>query len=53
MPNGNLIDENHLFKNPNYAEFLEEFAKEGSRLFYEGVVASEIEKSQKIMMGLF
>ncbi|XPV68276.1 MAG: gamma-glutamyltransferase [Halarcobacter sp.] len=52
MPNGNLIDENHLFKNPNYAEFLEEFAKEGSRLFYEGVVASEIEKISKDHDGL-
>lgn len=52
MPNGNLIDETHLFKNPHYADFLENFAKEGSRLFYEGEVANEIEKISKEHDGL-
>jgi gamma-glutamyltranspeptidase/glutathione hydrolase len=52
MPNGNLIDETHLFKNPHYADFLENFAKEGSRLFYEGEVAKEIEKISKDFDGL-
>jgi len=52
MPNGNLIDETHLFKNPNYADFLENFAKEGSRLFYEGEVAKEIEDISKQHDGL-
>jgi len=47
-----LIDETHLFKNPNYADFLEEFAKEGSKLFYEGHVADEIEKISKEHDGL-
>lgn len=48
----NLIDETHLFKNPQYADFLEAFAKEGARLFYEGEVASEIEKISKENDGL-
>ncbi len=48
----NLIDETHLFKNPQYADFLEAFAKEGARLFYEGGVASEIEKISKENDGL-
>jgi gamma-glutamyltranspeptidase/glutathione hydrolase len=47
-----LIDETHLFKNPNYADFLEEFAKEGSSVFYEGHVASEIEEITKKFDGL-
>jgi len=48
----NLIDETHLFKNPQYADFLEAFAKEGARLFYEGEVAREIEKISKENDGL-
>lgn len=48
----NLIDETHLFKNPEYAMFLETFAKEGARFFYEGEVASEIEKISKENDGL-
>jgi gamma-glutamyltranspeptidase/glutathione hydrolase len=56
MPNSDdpnkLINEDVLFKNPNYADFLEEFAHEGSRLFYEGHVASEIEKISKEHDGL-
>jgi len=42
--NGKLIDENHLFKNIEYANFLLEFAKQGSKLFYEGEIAHSIEK---------
>ncbi|MGP2656715.1 gamma-glutamyltransferase [Malaciobacter sp. WC5094] len=48
----NLIDETHLFKNPAYADFLEAFAKEGSKVFYEGVVSDEIEKIMKENDGL-
>ena len=40
--NGVLIDETHLFKNPDYANFLERFAREGDALFYEGDVAQSI-----------
>lgn len=47
-----LINEKHLFKNPKYADFLEEFAKEGSRFFYEGEVSKEIEKLSKDNNGL-
>ena len=43
----NLIDHTHLYKNSEYADFLENFATEGDRLFYEGEVASNIEKIAK------
>lgn len=49
---GKLIDKTHLFKNPAYADFLEAFAKEGSKVFYEGVVADEIEQIMKENDGL-
>ncbi len=49
---GKIIDETHLFKNPDYADFLENFAKEGSRLFYEGEVATKIEQISKENDGL-
>ena len=49
---GKLVDETHLFKNPDYADFLENFAKEGSRLFYDGVVAQTIENISKENDGL-
>ncbi len=39
-----LIDHNHLFKNPDYANFLEEFAKNGDKIFYNGEIAKSIEK---------
>lgn len=52
MEDDKLIDETHLFKNPAYADFLEAFAKEGSRVFYEGCVADEIEKIMKDNDGL-
>ena len=49
---GKLVDETHLFKNPDYADFLENFAKEGSRLFYDGVVSQTIENISKDNDGL-
>lgn len=52
MDDGNLIDETHLFKNPAYADFLEAFAREGSKVFYEGYIADEIEKITKENDGL-
>ena len=48
----NLIDDKNLYKNPNYASFLEEFAKQGAKLFYEGEVADDIEKISKEYGGL-
>jgi len=41
---GKLIDEKSLFINPQYGEFLKEFAKKGEKFFYEGEVADAIEK---------
>lgn len=38
-----LIDHNHLFKNPDYAQFLKEFAKKGEKIFYEGEIANSID----------
>ena len=49
---GQLIDETHLYQNPAYADFLEEFAIEGAKLFYEGHVADEIEQITKECDGL-
>jgi gamma-glutamyltranspeptidase/glutathione hydrolase len=44
MQDGKLIDHTHLFKNPEYANFLKEFVKQGDKIFYEGEIASDIEK---------
>ena len=41
---GKLIDTSYLFTNYEYADFLKEFAKRGEKLFYEGEIASDIEK---------
>ncbi len=49
---GNLIDEKHLFKNPEYANFLKEFAKNGSDIFYSGEIADSLEKLCKEHNGL-
>lgn len=40
--NGNLITHNDLFKNPQYAQFLEIFAKQGDEVFYKGEIADSI-----------
>ena len=50
--NSNLIDEKHLFKNPEYANFLKEFAKNGSDIFYKGEIADGLEKLCKEHNGL-
>lgn len=42
--NGKLIDEKTLYRNPDYADFLRAFSKEGSWIFYEGEIAERIEK---------
>lgn len=43
-PEGKLINEKILYKNPDYAQFLQRFATEGSLIFYEGEIADRIEK---------
>ncbi len=50
--NDNLIDEKHLFTNPEYANFLKEFAKKGSDIFYSGEIADTLEKLCKEHNGL-
>jgi len=49
---GELIDEKHLFKNEEYGNFLKEFAKKGSDIFYKGEIASNIDKLCKKHNGL-
>ena len=39
MPSGELPKPGELFKNPDYADFLENLALEGEDLFYKGAVA--------------
>jgi len=43
VKDGNLIEPFHLFTNYEYGDFLKEFAKKGSDLFYEGEIATNIE----------
>ena len=40
---GKLVDENTKITIPEYADFLEEFAKKGAWIFYEGEIADQIE----------
>ncbi len=49
---GNIINENILYKNPEYAEFLKSFSKEGSWLFYEGEIADRIQELSLKYNGL-
>ncbi|WP_024955841.1 gamma-glutamyltransferase family protein [Sulfurospirillum arcachonense] len=50
--NGQLIDETILFKNPQYANFLEEFAQKGADIFYNGTIAQNIDTLCKNNDGL-
>ena len=51
-PEGKLIDEKRLFKNPDYGEFLELLCREGLWAFYEGEIADEIDKLSRERGGL-
>ena len=51
-PGGKLIDENTLFKNPDYANFLELLIDEGQWVFYEGEIADRIERVSAERGGL-
>ncbi len=51
VKDGNLIDHTHLYQNPEYADFLQQFAKEGDALFYDGIIASDIEELCKKIGG--
>ncbi len=50
--NGELVNERVLFKNPDYANFLELLAEEGQWTFYEGEIANRIERIVKERGGL-
>ena len=52
VKDGHLIDEKHLFKNPEYALFLESFAKNGADIFYSGEVAQAIDALNRKEHGL-
>lgn len=45
--NGDLITHRDLFKNPEYAQFLEVFAKQGDEIFYKGEIAHSIDTLSK------
>jgi len=46
-PNGKLIDSTKKVKNLDYASFLENFAKDGAKLFYHGEIAKNIDAISK------
>ncbi|MCF6172298.1 MAG: gamma-glutamyltransferase [Campylobacteraceae bacterium] len=52
VKDGYLVNEKQLFKNEEYGDFLKEFAKKGSDLFYKGEVANNIENLCKENDGL-
>ncbi|NOX15721.1 MAG: gamma-glutamyltransferase [Epsilonproteobacteria bacterium] len=52
VKDGHLVDEKQLFKNEEYGNFLKEFAKKGSDVFYKGEVGSSIENLCKNNNGL-
>ncbi|WP_457567628.1 gamma-glutamyltransferase family protein [Desulfurobacterium sp.] len=43
-PDGKLIDERDVFRNPEYGEFLELLKEKGQWVFYEGEIADRIEE---------
>jgi gamma-glutamyltranspeptidase/glutathione hydrolase len=43
-PDGEPLDADDLFRNPEYARTLESIAKDGPRAFYEGAIARDIVK---------
>lgn len=50
--NGKLIDQNSLFTNQMYSEFLQTFAKEGEEIFYRGEIGQNIVKMCETSGGL-
>ncbi|MEA3418784.1 MAG: gamma-glutamyltransferase [Campylobacterota bacterium] len=52
LKDGHLINEKHLFKNPDYAEFLESFATKGADIFYSGEIAQAIDDLNRKEHGL-
>ncbi|NPA52383.1 MAG: gamma-glutamyltransferase [Aquificae bacterium] len=52
LKDGKLIDEKTKQVLPQYAEFLQEFAKKGAWIFYEGEIADTIDNISKENKGL-
>jgi len=51
-PDGNLINERKLFKNPFYGQFLELLIAEGKNAFYNGEIADKIDLLSQTHNGL-
>jgi gamma-glutamyltranspeptidase/glutathione hydrolase len=51
-PEGELIDHRRTVRNPDYADFLEAFAREGADLFYRGEIAAKIDRFYREHGGL-
>jgi len=51
-PGGELVDAETLLRNPDYAEFLERFAREGADAFYRGEIAERIDRVSREHGGL-
>ncbi len=51
-PDGSLIDDHTPWSAPDYADFLENFSREGADLFYRGEVAAQIERLSHAHGGL-
>ena len=50
-PSGQLIDTQRPWHNPDYADFLDRFAREGAEEFYRGEIAREIETHSRTHGG--
>ena len=44
VPEGCLLDAKRPVRNPDYADFLEAFAREGADLFYQGEIAQRLDR---------
>ena len=51
-PGGKLIDEQSPVRNPDYADFLEAFSREGADLFYRGEIAQRIDRIYRENEGI-
>ncbi|WP_457605370.1 gamma-glutamyltransferase family protein [Nitratifractor sp.] len=52
IPDGELLDERRPVRNPDYADFLEAFAREGADLFYRGEIAASLDRLYRERHGL-
>ena len=52
VPEGELLDDSRPVTNPDYADFLEAFAREGADLFYRGEIAQRLDRLYREHGGL-